>query len=79
MEFLQFDSRKASVLRNRANTSNDEVDFEHYESSEINWFPLDADLSIRTKEISDNKKALNEFLNRKEVEREETAKELFDD
>ena len=53
--------------------------FEHYESSEINWFPLDADLYKRTKEISDNKKALDEFLNRKEVEREETAKELFDD
>ena len=53
--------------------------FEHYESSEINWFPLDADLSTITKEISDNKKALDEFLNRKEVEREETAKELFDD
>ena len=53
--------------------------FEYYESSEINWFPLDADLSTITKEISDNKRALDEFLNRKEVEREETAKELFDD
>ena len=52
--------------------------FEHYESSVINWFPLDADLSTITKEISDNKKALDEFLNRKEVEREEIHKEIFD-
>ena len=52
--------------------------FEHYESSVINWFPLDADLSTITKEISDNIKALDEFLNRKEVEREEIHKEIFD-
>ena len=52
--------------------------FENYMSAEINWFPLDADLSTKTKEISNNKKTLEEFLNRKEVEREEIHKEIFD-
>ena len=53
--------------------------FEYYESREINWFPLDADLSTRTDEISDNKVALDDFLYRKEVESKEIEKELFDD
>ena len=52
--------------------------FGDYESEEINWFPLDADFSLKTQEINDNKKALEDFLNKKEIEREETEKELFD-
>lgn len=52
--------------------------FEYYESLEINWFPLDFDLYTITKEISDNKRALEEFLNKKALEREEIEKELFD-
>jgi hypothetical protein len=52
--------------------------FDAYESEEINWFPLDADLSLHTQEINANKKALEDFLNKKEIEREETEKELFD-
>ena len=52
--------------------------FEHYESSEIIWLPLDADLSETKKEFSNNKKALDEFLYLKEVEKEEIEKELFD-
>ena len=51
--------------------------FENYESSEINWFPLDADLSEIIKEISNNKKALDEFLNRKALEIEAIETELF--
>ena len=52
--------------------------FDGYESEEINWFPLDADLSLKTQEINDNKKAFEDFLNKKAIEREETEKELFD-
>ncbi len=52
--------------------------FEDYKSEEINWFPLGSDLSLKTQEIQLNKKTLDDFLNKKAIEREETHKELFD-
>ena len=51
--------------------------FESYESAEINWFPLDSELSSKTQEFNNNKKALEEFLNKKTIEKKETEKELF--
>ena len=52
--------------------------FEDYKSEEINWFPLGSDLSLKTQEIQLNTKNLEDFLNKKDIEREETHKELFD-
>jgi hypothetical protein len=51
--------------------------FEAYESAEINWFPLDSDLSSKTQEFNNNNIALEEFLNKKTIEKKETEKELF--
>ncbi len=52
--------------------------FGAYESEEINWFPLDSNLSLRSQKINDNKNAFEDFLNKKAIESEETEKELFD-
>ena len=51
--------------------------FESYESAEINWFPLDSDLSSKTQEFNNNNIAFEEFLNKKTIEKKETEKELF--
>ena len=52
--------------------------FENYNSEEIKWYPLNSNNAKKVEVFSENKKALNDFDEKKLKEREETEKDIFD-
>ena len=52
--------------------------FENYNSEEIKWYTLNSDNAEKIKVFTENKKALNDFDEKKLKEREETEKDIFD-
>lgn len=52
--------------------------FEDYKSREIKWFPLNLDNAEKVEVFTENKKALDDFDEKKLIEREETEKDIFD-
>ena len=53
--------------------------FEEYKSKEIKWVSLNSELSINEEEIDSNKKAQEDFENKKALEMNEAQKEIFED
>ena len=53
--------------------------FEEYESAEIKWVSINSALLLTEEEINSNKKAQEDFENKKALEMTEAEKEIFDD
>ena len=53
--------------------------FEEYESAEIKWVSINSALLLSEEEINSNKKAQEDFEDKKALEMIEAEKEIFDD